>query len=568
MISQHIQLQRATHRGKEIVLFRFRNRLDWKNLIKKQSFTLFSRTYSAYYIPYTADAYNKFKGIKLPHKYPEQIDTTESLPSDRAVVDIEPNSSLSVKSLLGNDAGDTSISDSFNIELEIIWNAKGFSIQLPYNESEVSFIRKLEKSWWNSKMKLWYLKSSIYNLDEIQKRWTYFDKETYTRLHETIRNLEEPMLMEVYTSPEYMDSVIFKLKGFKSSPALIKMLRNRKYDKVYKRWIVPFNDKMIKDVIESYKAKGYTIINNMAIAHNKGVSQEDKKIKSLKVLLSKIDSDKRAFFDDYANVFLRLGKSPNTAKSYIVAILKIIRYYNVDKIDELDQSKINNYLSIIARGGMSDSGLNIVVSAVKFCSKYMNIGTDWDLVEIRRPKKAFTIPKILSKKEMRLFLEAIENTKHLCMVYVLYGSGLRAGEVLNLQLVDIYWDRKQILVKGAKGKKDRVVNISQKLIERMTEYFDVYQPVRYLFEGAKKGESYSYSSMRQIIQRAKTKANISRRVTAHIMRHSFATHNMDAGVPLPYIQQMLGHKDIKTTMIYMHITKKTFDNYESPLDNI
>ncbi|MFT4533586.1 MAG: integrase/recombinase XerD [Saprospiraceae bacterium] len=217
---------------------------------------------------------------------------------------------------------------------------------------------------------------------------------------------------------------------------------------------------------------------------------------------------------------------------------------------------------------MSDSSLNVVVSAIKFWSRFMSKGVAWNLVEIRRPKKAFIIPKILSKNEMRLFLEAIQNTKHLCMVYMLYGSGLRAGEVLNLQLVDIYWDRKQVHVKGGKGKKDRVVIISQKLIDMMAEYFAVYQPVRYLFEGAKKGKSYSYSSMRQVIQRAKGKPNISKQVTAHVMRHSFATHNMDAGVPLPYIQQMLGHKDIKTTMIYMHITKNTFDSFESPLDSL
>jgi integrase/recombinase XerD len=348
MISQYIQLQKATHRGKEIVLFKFWNREDWKNIIKKSPHVKFSRTLSAYYIPYNGEAYASFKKVDIPHKYPSQIDTTESLPSNRAVVDIEPNSSSNVNSLLGNDVGDTSISDSHKTELEIIWNAKGFSIQLPYNNDAISFIRKLEKSWWNNKVKLWYLKSSIHNLDAIQKRWTYFDKETYARL----------------------------------------------------------------------------------------------------------------------------------------------------------------------------------------------------------------------------FLESIENTKHLCIVYMLYGSGLRAGEVLNLQLADIYWDRKQVHVKGAKGKKDRVVSISQKLIDRMAAYFDVYQPVRYLFEGSKKGKNYSYSSMRQIIQRAKGKANITKQVTAHVMRHSFATHNMDAGVPLPYIQRMLGHKDIKTTMIYMHITKNTFDSFESPLDNL
>jgi site-specific recombinase XerD len=568
MISQYIQLQRATHREKEIVLFKFWNREDWKKSIKKLPLVRFSRTRSAYYMPYTKEAYASFKNTNIPHKYPKQIDTTESLPSDREVVDIEPSSSSNVKSLLGNDAGDTYISDSQKMELEIIWNAKGFSIHIPYNENDISFIRKLEKSWWNNKVKLWYLKSSIHNLDEIQKRWTYFDKETYIRLYGAIRNLEEPIILEVYSSPEYPGSVLFKLKGYKSSPALIKTLRNRQYDKVYKRWIVPYNEKMVKDVIEAYKSKGYTIVNNMTTAYKKGMSQDDIKIKSLKILLSKIDANKRSFFEKYANVFLRLGRSPNTAKIYITAILKILVYYKIDEVSELDEAKINAYLSIVANGGMSDSGLNIVVSAIKFCAKFMNVGNDWNLIEIKRPKKGFIIPKILSKNEMRLFLEAIDNTKHLCIVYVLYGSGLRAGEVLNLQLVDIYWDRKQIFVKGAKGKKDRVVNISQKLIERMTEYFDVYQPVRYLFEGSKKGKSYSYSSMRQIIQKAKEKANISKTVTAHVMRHSFATHNMDAGVPLPYIQQMLGHKDIKTTMIYMHITKNTFDNYESPLDNM
>ncbi|MFT4533585.1 MAG: hypothetical protein ACJA1A_000927 [Saprospiraceae bacterium] len=348
MISQYIQLQRATHREKEIVLFKFWNREDWKKSIKKLPLAKFSRTLSAYYIPYTSAAYASFKKINIPHKYPLQSDTTESLPSDREIVNIEPNRSSNVKPLLGNDVGDASISDSRKNELEISWNTKGFSIQILYNNDDISFIRKLEKSWWNSKVQLWYSKSTIHNLDAIQKRWSYFDQQTYARLYETIRNLEEPMLLEVYTSPEYIGSVLFKLKGYKSSNGLIKSLSKRQYDKGYKRWIEPYNEEMVKDIIASYKAKGYMIINNMSSAHQNGPSPEDKKMRSLKVLLSKIDAVKRPFFEEYANVFLRLGKSSNTAKPYILVLLKIVGYYMVDDMDKLDEVKINAYLSMVA----------------------------------------------------------------------------------------------------------------------------------------------------------------------------------------------------------------------------
>lgn len=567
MISHDIKLQKVSHKGNVIVLLRFKNREDWKLRVKRMRSSKYSKTYGSYYIPYLVSAYNEFKQLGIPYKYPEPSDTADSLSSSRKVVSIEAGASSVVVSLPDNEMEDTNIFDSKKKELEIIWNAKGFSIHIPYKEESVTFVKTLQRSWWSTKGQCWYAKSSIENLEALQKQWTYFDQATFGKIYDNIRRLEEPMLLEVYTSPEYLGKVLFKLKGYKSTTSIIKSLRNRQYDKVYRRWIVDYNRKVVDEVISAYESKGYRIINNLNIlsagdTHNVDLSRP------IRVMLSKMDDERRVFFQRYTDVFLRLGKSMKTAKSYSIALLKIMNYYDVKDFDSLSEEKVNRYLSVVARAGMSDSGLNIVVSAVKFWLKYMAKGHDWDVVQIQRPKKAFTIPKILSKKEIRLFIQAVDNPKHLCIIYMLYGSGLRAGEVLSLELADIYWDRKQVLVKGAKGKKDRVVQISNTLIGQMSAYFDTYQPVQYLFEGAKKGRPYSYSSLRQVIQRARKKANISKRVTAHVMRHSFATHHMDNGVPLPYIQEMLGHKDIKTTMIYMHITRNTVGSFQSPLDEI
>ena len=176
------------------------------------------------------------------------------------------------------------------------------------------------------------------------------------------------------------------------------------------------------------------------------------------------------------------------------------------------------------------------------------------------------LPKVLSIEEVDRMLRATENLKHTTLLYALYGHGLRLNEVLHLRLEDILWDRNQLYIKAGKGKKDRYITMSQEFKLMLSTYAHEYKPQHWLFEGQDQVSQYSERSVQEVVKQAAQKAKINKRVTPHTLRHCYATHLVDAGTQLPYIKELLGHKDIKTTMIYTHITTASIEKVISPLD--
>jgi integrase/recombinase XerD len=188
--------------------------------------------------------------------------------------------------------------------------------------------------------------------------------------------------------------------------------------------------------------------------------------------------------------------------------------------------------------------------------------------KIHRPKRSKVLPNVLSKEEIKLILNAHSNIKHKMMLSLIYSCGLRCGELLALKPVHIDSKRNLVMLKNAKGKKDRITPLSPKILEMLREYFKVYQPTAYLFEGQKAGTSYDARSLQQVIKQAVQKAGISKPVTLHWLRHSYATHLLESGTDLRYIQELLGHNSSKTTEIYTHVSTKSLQQIKSPFDDL
>lgn len=184
---------------------------------------------------------------------------------------------------------------------------------------------------------------------------------------------------------------------------------------------------------------------------------------------------------------------------------------------------------------------------------------------IDRPREEMYLPEVLSEEEVKAILDATENLKHKAILMTIYSAGLRISEVINLKIKDIDSQRMQIRVEQGKGKKDRYTLLGKKTLEVLRKYFQLYKPRVYIFEGMD-GQQYSKSSITQILKTSVLKAGIKKRVSVHTLRHSFATHLLEGGVNLRYIQSLLGHGSSKTTEIYTHITTKGFDQIVNPLD--
>ncbi|QYA26905.1 tyrosine-type recombinase/integrase [Gramella sp. MT6] len=188
-----------------------------------------------------------------------------------------------------------------------------------------------------------------------------------------------------------------------------------------------------------------------------------------------------------------------------------------------------------------------------------------DTAHLKRPDKSKFLPGVLSKEEVFDLLRATRNIKHRCILALIYSSGLRIGELLNLQLRDIDVDRRQILIRQAKGRKDRYVMLAETILPLFYNYLQTYMPKKYFAEG-QNDQQYSSSAVRSFLKDSCRRARIKKRVTPHTLRHSYATHMLENGIDLRYIQELLGHSRPETTMIYTHVTQKDLSRIKSPLD--
>ena len=258
--------------------------------------------------------------------------------------------------------------------------------------------------------------------------------------------------------------------------------------------------------------------------------------------------------------------SINTARTYISCFEKFMNAFKKHELIEISEEDIQQYLNHLAQKGVSTSQLNQTINSIKFYYELiLQMPNRFYIIE--RPFKEQTLPKVLSKEEVFKIIDATTNIKHKCVLSLLYSSGLRRQELLNLRISDIDSKRMMITIKQAKGKKDRVTVLSTKVLEDLRTYVKEWKPVNYLFEG-KRGEKYSPSSVGAIIKKAAKKAKINKKVTPHMLRHSFATHLLESGTDLRYIQTLLGHTSSKTTEIYTQVSLGHMQKIKSPFDSL
>jgi site-specific recombinase XerD len=206
------------------------------------------------------------------------------------------------------------------------------------------------------------------------------------------------------------------------------------------------------------------------------------------------------------------------------------------------------------------------MNAIKFYYEQV-LHQDHLFFDIPRMKKPQLLPNVLAVSQIESLFRQLKNLKHRTMLFLAYSAGLRVSEVVGLRVKDIHSERMVINIKGAKGKKDRTVVLSNAILNLLREYYRLYHPKDWLFEG-QYGESYSARSLQQIFHRAKNQANITQDVTFHSLRHSYATHLHERGTDIKLIQELLGHNDIKTTLRYTHVSKATIEHISSPFDDL
>lgn len=261
------------------------------------------------------------------------------------------------------------------------------------------------------------------------------------------------------------------------------------------------------------------------------------------------------------------GYSPKSCKAYLGHARRFIQHYKTNP-HELDELHLQKYvLDMLESKELSHSFVNQAVSALKFLYKYV-LNLPDVVCEMPRPKKEKKLPNVLSEEEVIKIMNSVENVKHKALLSIIYSSGLRVGEVVRLKLNDIDSQRGLVHIRQGKGRKDRYTILSEFALETLREYVVKYRPTNWLFPGNVPDRPLTERSVQKIFQQVCKKAGIRKKASIHTLRHSFATHLLESGTDLRYIQELLGHSSSKTTEIYTHVSKKNIANIKSPLDRL
>lgn len=347
---------------------------------------------------------------------------------------------------------------------------------------------------------------------------------------------------------------------------LIKTLPGVKWSQTEKKWHIGYHPEALNNIRNTFKNTGVYIqtLNDI----NDVVKPRPTEIRKPSDALPDLNKIQKEKIDQFKYWLQSKRYSESTIGTYIDSIQTFLRYYATKNLSEITNDDLiafnNNY---ILANNYSASYQNQIVNAVKL---FFRTVEDKQLYPelVHRPKTQKLLPNVLSKEEIKLILNAPSNIKHKAMLSLIYSCGLRRSELLNLKLTDIDSKRGLVIIRQSKGRKDRVAPLSEKILELLRAYYNAYKPNVWLFEGQDKKSQYDENSLSSVLKQTLEKCKINKPVSLHWLRHSYATHLLENGTDLRYIQEILGHSSSRTTEIYTHVSNHNIQRISSPFDNL
>lgn len=506
-------------------------------MLKQLEDVKWSKTHNAWHIPYTKKSFDEllktFPDVVYAKPISKQTDKEKILPNTN-------NSTTTIK-IIG----------------------KIIMIFTPKNIADITFLKSFKYHKWDTKTNAWVVPNFYQNLTLLK---AYFNDREYAIEIIEQATLEKPLLKENVNNNEVLvlkttNNQLHIYFNYNSSLSqAIKTLPYPSWNTENKCWILPHNQKIEADLFDIIKAHKLL-----------PVLKYDSEINSIKPRKPNISNLKCP--EAYILKLRELRYSESTLQTYTNAFEEFINYYHNFELLLIDNEQIIQFLQyLVLHRKVSSSYQNQAINAIKFYYEKVLLKPR-EFYFLERPRREKMLPTVLSVEEVVLILSKIENLKHKTIIMLIYSAGLRISEAINLKIKDIDSSRMQIRVQQSKGKKDRYTLLSTKLLTHLRQYYPKYKPREWLFEGQGSNESnlpipYTARSIQVFFKEAVQKAGIKKQVTVHSLRHSFATHLLENGTDLRYIQNLLGHESSKTTEIYTHVTTKGFDQIKSPLDNL
>jgi len=351
----------------------------------------------------------------------------------------------------------------------------------------------------------------------------------------------------------------------------VKRWEGSRYSKANKCYLLNATPAMLENVMKIAGELNISVHNKLParyLSKYKALNKKESQLRNLRESLGQqVPASAQTYTLAMIDYLMAQNYSSNTIKNYTNSFSLFLRINGYQNPDVLTETQIVKHLAWMSEQGLSASSLAMLVNALLY---YYRTVLKRDAFEIRipRPRKEHHLPAVLTKEECFRIFKYVDNPKHKLLLLIGYGAGLRRSEIVSLKWADVLFDEHQIHVKQGKGNKDRIVMLPYSIVEYLRNYRQMYPSDDWVFEGQYRGEALSARAVQQVMANAVAKAGLEKKATVHTLRHSFATHLLESGTDIRYIQQLLGHASIKTTMIYTHITPKAERKIVSPLDSL
>ncbi|MCZ8368064.1 tyrosine-type recombinase/integrase [Flavobacterium sp.] len=529
----------------------------------------YSKTFQCWYIDYNKAAYQQLK-ILFPDLQIQQPVAGETSSRDLPPI-AQSELQLGLPPLVNNPEPITNkASLAHKLRLELLPPlGKYWVFKIRYVQSVVNQLKLVKGVYWHSTYKVYManrhpkVKEAVERILEVSNFFpeNYLEKEVVFEGKSIVLrpHLENVKWMQVYVPAQLV--LLEKIKR-------ISMVR---YSKPNACFLLPATPAVVnalvvhfephRVVIQSELPQGY--VNRRNVVNKKQLDLARTKSH----LFSKLPEPAHYFVSNYMDTLMAVNYSVSTIRTYTQQFLQFLRDFEYRDPKDITYKETVRYLASLMERGLSATSGHAMVNALLFYYNQVEQIPGYEL-KLPRPKKEKKLPTVLTKEECLLLFGVVENPKHKLLLLIGYGAGLRVSEIVNLEWRDILFAEHKIHIRNAKGKKDRMVMLPMRIVRSLEYYKETYQTKKYVFEGQFAGEPYSVRSVQEVMRMALKKTGLEKKATVHSLRHSFATHLLEHGTDIRYIQQILGHSSIKTTTIYTHISASAMNKIISPLDQI
>lgn len=447
-------------------------------------------------------------------------------------------------------------------------SGKYWIVKLPYRKELAQAMLKIKGVYWNKTHKAYMLFRHVQVRSHVEALLSapgLLPQEYYTaaagssgsvvvRAHES-----DPRFMQVYL-PQ-VSEIIAQVKRLSGS-------RYSRGEHCYLLPATPDNGQNMRTLCQTYALQLQMELEPGYLKRSNSPNRKQVKLERMLAHIQKQTPPQvRTYMNAFVDYLLAMNYSDHTLRNYSKALLTFLLHHQYCNPADLGEREIVQYLGRMIRRGLSSQSVNMAINAIKFYYIHV-LKRDYKELKVPRPRKESRLPVVLTQAECVAVFAQMHNPKHKLLLLLGYGAGLRLSELIHLRWEDILLAEFKIVVRQGKGNKDRMVMLPYSIVHFLEQYRSLYPSEGWVFEGQHKGEPLSSRTVQNVMRQGVERAGLSKKASVHTLRHSFATHLLEGGTDLRYIQALLGHKNIKTTVRYTHLSQKSVDRIQSPLDRM